>query len=579
MDKLYIIIKEQFPEVIEHEYPAFVAFVQTYYKWVEEQQSLGKIENVLDVDTTPERFVQYFRNQLDVYGIYNDVAPFDTKYIKTIKQIYTAKGSEKALIFLLKTVYNAGNDVKIRYPRDSILRASDGIWEQERFITVKTRQGSVPSVVNTILLDYENGTERLDISRIEILDSEITRFYFKSTVKVTAFANQTVRITDNNITTFLGNIILSPKSIEIENGGRDWQLGQIIVLPADTKNTLARVAQIDNIGTLQRVEILEYGHEHLDGERLIVSPYAVKPVGVSYDYDFDLETSTHTLTIFDGTEGTIETVLGTVANASSNSYFLENYTSQIYTATGVISQRTRNVVSQEIQDVSSPLTIAQWRASRATLKYVFGEIVTSRGKWLNSRGIISDNFIRLQDNYYYQQYSYVIESEIPRSRYQTMLSNLHQAGNKSFSNLLLKETLDVDVEVTTEIPFKWINVSDVATVEDLAAKTIELPFEDNNVDTSDSEFFTVAKGLSDLLDPVDEVANTFAKYLESESLIDDEDARQSIKSFSDEAIAFQLDAATSYNLTNYFPEQYGEPYFEEQYGVAGEEASLQGTLI
>ena len=60
-----LIIPKQVPEFLRAEYPAFVEFMQLYYEWLEQQQ-IGSIESLVDIDKTVDDFIQYFRKEFDV---------------------------------------------------------------------------------------------------------------------------------------------------------------------------------------------------------------------------------------------------------------------------------------------------------------------------------------------------------------------------------------------------------------------------------------------------------------------------------------------------------------------------------
>jgi hypothetical protein len=120
-------ISDQLPQFVLNDFPNFIKFIKLYYKWLGEQ-SLGTIESVVDLDRTPEQFIQYFSAQYDVLGfgaksvvggesgyIYN------SRYLKNMKEFYTSKGAETALIFTLKNIYQT--DAIVRYPSENILRA------------------------------------------------------------------------------------------------------------------------------------------------------------------------------------------------------------------------------------------------------------------------------------------------------------------------------------------------------------------------------------------------------------------------------------------------------------------------
>jgi len=568
MDKLYITVKEQFPQFVPADYPAFVAFVQEYYKWL--TPYLGdKLENTVDVDKTAQQFVQYFKQQLDVYGIYSDAAPFDIKYIKTIKDVYTSKGSEQALVFLLKTVYNADDNIKIVYPRDRILRASDGVWYQERFITVSRTFGQLPQNVTSLFLEYQGGEERIDIIRYEQVNETLIRFYFKTNNTISINPNQPVKAIHNNIIVYKGSVVASPNSLTVEIGGSDWQVGQVIIFPGTIKDTIARVSEIGDSGEIKRLEILEYGYDHVRSSSIVVSPYPIRPLVATYDYNYDDDTKTHTLLINDFVDQLSEAIEGTSSNTSLDSYFLERYDSEIYAARVVIKILSNKPSGSDALFDDSSITLEQWLQSRARIRYNFDDLTSTKGKWINSRGLISDSYIRLQDNYYYQQFSYDIESNIPRSKYQSMLDAIHLSGNKYFSTYLASQTLNINIDITSEIPFKWINVSDVSTILDNLYKHQTKPFEDET-STPDEATNNFVKLLSQDVEAID----TINSILIDKQLLDENTASDSISKFysktlNDSVIPTQVDVMTSYEI---------EDYFSEDYDVYAEPLSLESTL-
>ena len=79
---LHLIVSEQLPEFVRADFPTFVEFVKTYYRWLS-TQSVGNIETVVDIDRTPVQFVSSFRRELDVLGFTSDSGPFqyNTRYL------------------------------------------------------------------------------------------------------------------------------------------------------------------------------------------------------------------------------------------------------------------------------------------------------------------------------------------------------------------------------------------------------------------------------------------------------------------------------------------------------------------
>lgn len=78
----------------------------------------------------------------------------------------------------------------------------------------------------------------------------------------------------------------------------------------------------------------------------------------------------------------------------------------------------------------------------ATLAFTTGAVLVKSGRFKDSRGMLSDNSIRLQDNYYYQNYSYVIRSGVPANYWTDILKRTaHPAGMAVFGELIISQTI------------------------------------------------------------------------------------------------------------------------------------------
>lgn len=500
MNNLHLIVSEQFPQFVRSDYPVFVEFVKAYYRWLD-TQSVGKYGTLVDIDSTAAAFVKFFRRQLDVFGLTTDAVPFDTKYLKNIKEIYASKGSEEALIYLLRVV--KGAETTIKYPSQQILRASDGRWSQEQFITVRTTYGTIPATITEFFVVYQFNTQRIEVTRFEVVDSITVRLYYKHSVDIAAVPGLIIQCRNaaGNVV-YAASLIRSPSSITVKNGGTNWTLGQAIVVPGTTKNTIARVAAVDANGAIQRVEIIEYGFDHSEYQTLIVSPYPIKPLGSVYDLSSEIigvdPISYHyTLTIGDFTDGTTEVITGIASGTFAGSYFLENYVSpDDYTGDIVFEVATTDAPTEESGD--SSLTIEQWLASRATLILEYADKVSLKGRWTDDRGQISNENIRLQDNFYYQQYSYVIDSTASPASYIDLAKNIHPAGMKLFTNYSMTTDLTIDVTAQTTLPYRTIDLIDVASaIDTITEKNVTKPLASSLLPISDAVLADVNKYLTD----------------------------------------------------------------------------------
>lgn len=536
MNKLSLIVSEQFPEFVQSEYPVFVEFIKAYYRWLETQQPVDYTD-LIDIDNTASEFVKYFKRQLDVYGLMGDAIPFDTRYIKNIKEIYASKGSEEALIYLLRVIKKA--ETNIQYPSEQILRASDGRWKQEQFITIQTSFGTIPTNVIDFYITYEFSSQRVVVTKFEVLNSNTIRLYYDRTTNVAINVGTIIQIRNSDgIVEYAGRVVKSPSSISIKNGGSNWQLGQVIIIPGTVKNTVARVSQIDINGAILRAEIIDYGYNHTEFQSLTVSPYPVKPLGTAYTISSDLISISplayhHTLTLNDYTNGTSESTVGTMSGVFIESYFLEDYVTAEYNGENVLNVASTQQPEEESQ--FSDLTLEQWLASRATLVLNYSEKASLKGSWIDDRGQVSNEYIRLQDNLFYQQFSYIINSTENPSSYIELAKNIHPVGLKLFTNYDLETFIAVDVTADTQFPFIDIDLIDVTEITDDITGKHAIKSRSDEIQLDDNFYSSLDKYLTDSVGAISSDTYTIAQ--------------------------------TSYNTTEYFAEEYAAIIKELTLGV------------
>ena len=102
-----LLVGSQLPEFVQSEHPAFVEFLQAYYSWLE-SQSLGRLEDTLDIDNTVDGFVDYFRQQLNVLDVQyvNPNSKAERVFLKNIKQLYSTRGSNKSFELFFRLAYD-----------------------------------------------------------------------------------------------------------------------------------------------------------------------------------------------------------------------------------------------------------------------------------------------------------------------------------------------------------------------------------------------------------------------------------------------------------------------------------------
>lgn len=126
----------------------------------------------------------------------------------------------------------------------------------------------------------------------------------------------------------------------------------------------------------------------------------------------------------------------------------------------------------QVPDLTNPtnasITYLDYTSSMCTLMVSSSPVAKMVGKYLDNQGHLSDSWIKLQDSYYYQIFSYVINVGIDISKYKgNILKILHPAGTKYFStynkeaNLLIKDNIGIDSSYTHRIGFDdYISATD-----------------------------------------------------------------------------------------------------------------------
>ena len=490
------------------ENPLLAEFMHVYYKYASERDNALGVVNYTpenrDVDTALDHYLDNFYSTYANH-LKNPKALDKKTLIKFLNAIYSAKGSTRALKVIFQIMF--GEEIDITYPSENILKASDGVWVQERFITTSILFGTFLST-DTIEFNNQFGYYTITPSRIEQISGELIRIYFKSYETIDVIDNQEIFVySPDRVITFTGKIVKSPDKLLIKIPGEAWQVGKVLIISGSGKDTVARVTGVDANNGISSLEIVEYGYIHTPGQITTISPYPNKPTSsitgiVSVLTSINPDVYTHSIVISDYLEGIYENVSGYGSFDPTKRYFLENYCLEEYSANTLISASSSPAKSfNEI--FNADLSIEEWLASRATLAFTESNVVKTRGYYDDARGQISNSQMRLEDNYYYQVYSYSVETQRDIKEYNEVLKITHPAGLKMFSKLSKQSYFEIEPTSSRTLSNDLIYALDVADINDSASKTVEKPFDSIAYGTDVLNSFTVGKSLGDTFTIID----------------------------------------------------------------------------
>ena len=213
-----LLVNRQVPEFIREEYPIFISFLEAYYEYLENKQGTQlndltqrakELRNLSDVDDSIDDFEeQFFATYASLVS--KDVEVDKSFLIKNVLPLYLAKGSENSFKLLFRMLF--GQELEVKYPKNDVLRASDGKWKRDEVIKVtqdissyytgngtKKEFNLVPfnPTLDTTITVYVNGS--LIATSNYFVRKEINKLYF-----YTAPANNaTIEIFYRNVDTKL----------------------------------------------------------------------------------------------------------------------------------------------------------------------------------------------------------------------------------------------------------------------------------------------------------------------------------------------------------------------------------------
>jgi len=435
------VVSKQIPEFIRSDYPLFVEFIEAYYEYLNTKSftSASKtyqggyqqrnIEKLRDLDTTLDEFIQYFKNELDMFG---DNYEFIDRafFLRKAKQVFTAKGTEASYKLLFKLLYN--KPAEITYPWDQVLKASDGKWQQEMSIFVDIATGNAFNLVgNRINLNGTNLAIKVFVTRVELYSGTVYQLFIDKSYYGTIQTGYTIN--DGGVT---GSIIPTTVKYEILNKGIGFKVGTFFesttISNGKTITQKLKVTSVDATGGITGLTTIQFG--------------------AGYSLDF-YSTKNNTDVISDSSL-TIDKN-STRQFSIPNDTLIDKYVDYGYLISPIYSDLDYSdntyagvLLNQWYQQTDAGLNEV---TNFAIIKFTIGAVAKYQGQFTNNDGFLDDD-IYIQDSKYYQKYSYVVTINQNLSKYKSLIkSYIHPAGTALFSNYQIQNTFAPTVGATLEL--------------------------------------------------------------------------------------------------------------------------------
>ncbi|CAB4126731.1 hypothetical protein UFOVP84_18 [uncultured Caudovirales phage] len=419
--KLSSIASNRLPEFIREDYQTFVAFIEAYYEFLDQNVILD-YASISDIDTTLDSFIQYFKDELALNFPSTQVD--DRFLLPKLKELYTAKGTEASYRLLFRLLYN--KEIDIIYPVNQILKVSDGKWIQDTSIFVNISIGTPDIVVGQIV-------------EILTIDKKIPVFVdrYAPTSNPNVFE---LFITNwlgnfdvgNNIvfgSSFIGSIIAVPNKISVLQAGKNFKVGQIYPINTSSTTSYFKITKVGKNGGIVNAKFISFDVGYTSNFTTNLNALVYK-ASKSQNY--------FTIT---GTSVGITDSISSLGDSGSISKF--DYTGIDYIDNTYVGATI--AIFSDSYGTSDDLT------KQAILAIYLGPYATYPGYYKNEDGFLDDNRV-IQDSKFYQAFSYIIKTNILFDSYKSVIKNLiHPAGTEIFGEYNIDLNINANISTSMSI--------------------------------------------------------------------------------------------------------------------------------
>lgn len=221
------LVTQQLPEFIRGEYPTFVTFIEKYYEWMEQSGNAVKaseeVQYAQNVDLATDYYIEQIKQEFLPY-FPESIALDKRKFLKLVNNFYSSKGTPNSLKFLFRALYN--EEIEIYYPKDDILKASDGKWVLPLALRIDTNDNNIFNIEKNLITGLtskatalvEKVTRSVDrqlgVSYVELYISNIDKIFSTGEIISSTYNNGTTNVT------VTGRLIGALSEIQIDPNNR-----------------------------------------------------------------------------------------------------------------------------------------------------------------------------------------------------------------------------------------------------------------------------------------------------------------------------------------------------------------------
>ena len=272
-------------------------------------QTIQQLTNFRDPDKVINDFLNNFRDEFFKTIPENLSSGINKRnLIKNIKSLYKLKGTQKGHELFFRILFNDNSETF--YPREQMLKVSDGKWSSTKILRVLSSQGETLSLVGRSIKGRTSGATAIveNVSKFYIGASEVSEITLNDDTIVGSFqVSETIEGTENDQSDYyiLATITGIPGEKTISNGGALYSTDDIVKVTGGGEQAAFNINDVSS-GKITDIVVDGGGSGYEIGDTL---------------------SFTNTGTFGGNASGVVTVVNGAIANEDTDHIVLEDETS------------------------------------------------------------------------------------------------------------------------------------------------------------------------------------------------------------------------------------------------------------
>jgi hypothetical protein len=392
--KREVTIPKRAPAYIKQNYPVFVKFLETYFKFMDYESTVSELMAIRDIDDTTAEIIDKI-GIAKLASIPKKTAVDQRLLIKNIIPYFDSRGTEQSFSFIMQALFK--RRCQIIQPKDNILRASSAKWNQEktiRVISMKQAFGLAPQ---------ENINDALDFFGPEIYSS------------ASQFGDADLLVL-LSATKIMG---VRSRAEAVVESVRQYVINGETITELSLSNIVGEFDPYEVITPLRGVDLSKIEDK---SKRSLHFVHAMTvPQVVDLEFVRTIDTSIQPK---HNDHFAISSVTGHGANV------VYQFEKPVVFDPGFNYQNGDQAFLQTLNENNVLINVSEYKVKT-------GVHFKWPGSWTQNRSLLSDISLSAHDSWFYQLFSYVIATDIPETEFRNMIESInHIAGTQMFARFL-----------------------------------------------------------------------------------------------------------------------------------------------